>query len=79
MLLACDKTLNPRCNQNQTKATEYLGEVQLTLLMNTLSLNLLEFGDNTLNKRSEFKNVQFDKNKPNFIHSEIKLASVQDQ
>jgi hypothetical protein len=47
--------------------------------MNSVSFNELKFGNETLNYYSEFKNVQFDQNKPNFIHSEIQLASVQDQ
>ncbi len=50
----------------------------MTLLMNSVSFNELKFGNETLNYYSEFKNVQFDQNKPNFIHSEIQLASVQD-
>jgi hypothetical protein len=47
--------------------------------MNSVTFNQLEFGSSTLSYSSVFKNIQFDQNKPNFIHAELQLAEVQDQ
>ena len=47
--------------------------------MNAVSFNELEFGNKTLSYHSEFKNVQFNEKEPNFVHSELQLAHVQDE
>ena len=67
------------CNHSKEETVDYLGEVQLTFLMNSVSFNQLEFGNGTLTYNSVFKNVQFDENKPNFVHAELQMAEVHDQ
>jgi len=79
MLLACTNDKNPSCNHTREESETYLGEVQLTLLMNSITFNQLEFGNDTLSYNSVFKNIQFDEKKPNFVHAEIQMAQVQDQ
>lgn len=39
MYLACTTETNPGCNHTLAETVTYLGEVQLTLLMNSVSFN----------------------------------------
>ena len=56
MLLACNKTTS-ECSQDINKTVEYLGNVQAVFLMNEISLNTLQFFEQTLVYSSKFLNI----------------------